>query len=124
MSTYPIVGAFYRPPAKAIMDVLPIGTKLTLLAEPDNNFDPNAIAVWLSSEDIPKVCYDRLEETLPDHGVTLESLLMTPDWHLGYIPRDLAATLKANGTVTDNSPVTGSFSLSPNGSPRVRLNGG
>ena len=34
--TLPIVGAFYRPPAEAILKVLPVGAKLSLFAEPEN----------------------------------------------------------------------------------------
>ena len=45
MNTFPIVGAYYHPPAKALIDALAVDTPLLLIAEPDNAYDPNAIAV-------------------------------------------------------------------------------
>ena len=121
MSTYPIVGAYYRPPAQAILKVLPLGTTLTLVAEPDNEHDPNAIAIWLYTKDVPEICDERLEELLPDYGSTIEDFRNQEMYHLGYVPREMAATLRARNTVPADSPVEGSFSLSTGGAPRVRL---
>lgn len=125
MSTYPLVGAFYRPPAKALIDVLPIGTPLTLIAEPENQYDPNAVAVWLYSRDIPEgAAHDKLSETLPAFGTDLDTVLSQEAWHLGYIAKEMAKQLRENDVVPIDSPIEGSFSLSSGGAPRVRLTDG
>lgn len=125
MSTYPLVGAFYRPPAKALIDVLPIGTPLTLIAEPENAYDPFAVAVWLYSRDIPEGnAHEKLRETLPPFGTDLETVLSQEVHHLGYIAKELARKLREEDTVPVDSPVEGTFSLSSGGAPRVRLTDG
>jgi hypothetical protein len=116
-NTLPIVGAFYRPPAKALIEALSIGTPLELIAEPDNQYDPNAIAVYLRTVDIPPNAYDKLEEILPPYGYSLEQVMNEEIFHLGYIPKEFAAKL-APGFGTEPMEVT--FSLSSNGAPRVR----
>jgi hypothetical protein len=117
--TFPIVGAFYRPPAQALLAVLPIGTPLTLIAEPDNPYDPNAIAVWLKSKDIPISAHSSLENTLPPFGFDLDQICAQENWHVGYIPKEMAAALRANGIVEPENEVEVSFAVAANGSPRV-----
>lgn len=120
-NTLPIVGAFYRPPAKLLLDCLSIGTPLFLLAEPDNQYDPNAVAVYLESHNIPVESHAKLEEELPPFGQSLDSVLGQDQWHLGYIPKEFAAQLRASETVVPNTPVDVTFSVSANGAPRVRF---
>lgn len=43
----PVVGMYHRPPALQVILELPIGTKLLLMREPTNQYDPNAIKVFL-----------------------------------------------------------------------------
>ena len=118
-NTLPIVGAFYRPPAKALIEILPIGTPLFLIAEPDNPYDPNAIAVFLESANIPDAAQATLEETLPPFGFSVEQVLSQPAWHLGYLPKEMAAKITTAGIIgTDPFEVT--FSTSANGAPRIR----
>jgi hypothetical protein len=120
-NTFPIVGMYYRPPAKALVETLAIGTPLCLIAEPDNAYDPNAIAVWLSSADLTKEAQEKLELTLPEYGYTLESLLAEEAWHLGYIPKEMAKKLREVEAVGPEEPVEVTFSLSAGGAPRVRF---
>lgn len=124
MSTYPIVGMHFRPPAKALIEILPIGCPLTLIAEPDNAHDSNAVAVWLYSENIPEESKSRLRELLIPFGYELEQILAEEVWHLGYIPREMAKVLRENEIVPIDSSVDGTFSVSNNGAPRVRLSEG
>ena len=119
-TTLPIVGAFYRPPAQTLLGVLPVGTDLTLMAEPDNAHDPNAVAVWLASAEIPPDVYDLLEAGLATSGHTLSTILNQEYWHLGYLPKNFAALLKSSGTVTDNEVLFVTFAIS-NGKPAVRF---
>jgi hypothetical protein len=118
-NTMPIVGAFYRPPAKALIDVLPIGTPLQLIAEPENPYDPNAVAVYLASEHIPEAAKAKLEETLPLCGFSVEAVMEQQFWHLGYVPKEMASKLRDANVVADE-PVDVTFSTSTNGAPRVR----
>lgn len=120
-NTFPIVGCFYHPPAKALVEAIAVGTPLQLIAEPDNPADVNAVAVWLHSADIPTSAYDRLEETLPPFGYSLKQVLNEEDWHLGYIPRETAAQLRGYGVVGTDEPVEVTFSTSASGAPRVRF---
>lgn len=116
-NTLPIVGAFYRPPAKALIDALPIGTRLQLIAEPDNAFDPNAIAVWLEVKDIPESVHSTLEESLPAFGHSLDTLKAQDAWHLGYVPKETAAKLRQQGVAEQPLEVT--FATNAKGAPRV-----
>jgi HIRAN domain len=120
-NTLPIVGMFYRPPAKALIDALTIGTPLFLLAEPDNQYDPNAVAVYLESHNIPENAIDALEESLPSFGFSWDSIIAQDQWHLGYIPKDFAAQLRASETVVPNKPVDVTFAVNASGAPRVRF---
>lgn len=124
MSTYPIVGMFYRPPAQAIISVLPIGLPLTLIAEPDNPADTNAVAVWVNSSDIPEKAHERLSQELTVFGYSLEQVLAQESWQLGYVPKEMARQLREADTVPVDEPIEGSFSLSSRGAPRVRLSDG
>lgn len=103
----PIVGAFYRPPAKTIMSLLSPGHELLLDPEPDNPHDPNAIKVnvKLKSIEIQEHEFEDIENELMRYGATWDSLgkdqfgqeLEDPIFHLGYIPRSGAKTAKIDG---------------------------
>lgn len=91
--TSPIVGAHFRPPAKAILAVLPSGTALRLRPESDNPYDSNAIQVLCASEVLRALSAEvsrELEGEAMNYGFDLPSLLEPAEWHLGYIPRGLA----------------------------------
>lgn len=83
---YPIVGARYRPPAQAILAALPQGTRLLLQPEPLNPHDPNAVMVIVP--EIPEAAHDHLTDELASYGMSLEEVLSSCPWHLGYVPRE------------------------------------
>lgn len=104
----PIVGAFWRPPAKTIMNLLHGGHELILDPEPENPHDPNAIRVCvkLKSIDIDENYFDIIEDELMRYGATWADLMKDdfgnevddPTFHLGYIPRSGSAkTAKIDG---------------------------
>lgn len=117
----PIVGSYYRPPAKAILSVLPVGTALTLRPEPENKVDRNAIAVWIASADVPESCHGSLMLAGADTGFRisadgdraednedfLNTILLQDEWHLGYVPAVLAAQMHLRG----DTPATLAFTL-------------
>ena len=118
--TFPIVGAFYRPPAKALLAVLPVGTPLILCAEPDNPADPNAIAVWLLTASIPDTSLAVLDGELGAFGKTLSDVVDMESHHVGYIPKEVAAKLRYDGFPVQTS-VPGTFSCTTSGAPMVRF---
>jgi hypothetical protein len=120
-TTLPIVGAFYRPPAKTLLAALAIGTPLFLMAEPTNEFDANAVAVFLESQNIPEAAHEMLSQELPNFGFDLDTILSQDQWHLGYIPKQFASALRASETIMPNAPFDVEFAISGDGSPRVRF---
>lgn len=113
--TLPIVGAYFRPPAALVLASLPIGAPLFLSAEPDNAYDANAVAVWVLSETIPPSAHANLELKLPDFGFTLDSFLAVEQWHLGYMPKEFAARLKAERVIGNDDTIVGTFTMSNSG---------
>ena len=120
-TTFPIVGARHRPPAQVLINSLAIGVLLTVIAEPENQYDPNAIAVWLYTKDLPEASQEALKETGPTAGWALDRILSEEVFHLGYIPKEMAAELKASGAIRDNEPQAATFAVSAQGQARVRF---
>ena len=118
--TCPIVGAFYRPPAKALLDHMPVGAKLILRAEPENPYDSNAIAVWFPQETMILISKPALDEVLAGYGTTCHDLALVDETHLGYIPKEMAANLKSSG-FPEGVDITAEFSVGSNDGPRVRF---
>lgn len=85
----PIVGAHFRPPAKALLACLPAGHPLYLRPQPDNEYDENAVQVLLRSTTIPtdEFLCDELETQLSGQGFSLEDVREADEWHLGFLPK-------------------------------------
>ena len=118
--TCTIVGAFYRPPASALLDHLPVGAKLVLRAEPTNAYDANAIAVFVPTSSFPASSLATLDGALAGFGRTLAEVLAESEWHVGYLRREIAAELRGSG-FTSNADVPAEFTCAPNGAPLVRF---
>lgn len=119
--SYPIVGSFYRPPAKALIQSLPVGTPLTVRAEPDNPVDPNAIAVWLKSKDLTEAALAELDMLLSGFGYTIQQILDSKEWQLGYLPKEIAEVLRGNDSVKAGEDIQGTFRCAASGAPRVEF---
>lgn len=117
-TTMPIVGAFYRPPAQALINILAIGTPLFIIAEPDNPADPNAVAVWLATGDISEEVHGKLDELGTPFGFPLDTILSQDQWQLGYVPKAMAAALRA-ADIVHFEPVEVAFALNRDGVPRI-----
>lgn len=63
-----LVGAHFRPPAKLILECLPSGAPLSLIAEPDNPYDSNAIQVHVKLSSVPESQFPRLQSELSTMG--------------------------------------------------------
>jgi len=92
----PIVGAYHRPPAQALLAHLPLSFPLLLRREPTNQFDPYAIMVVLRTADLEALNPELLAQissACAGYGYTQDDLLATAEWHVGYIPKAAAPAL-------------------------------
>ena len=81
-----LVGSHFRPPAKAALTSLPAGQELELRPEPENPYDPNAIAVWLDCKTVDRRYDSGLEEALIGSGHDwTEIRSQEMQLHLGYV---------------------------------------
>lgn len=58
-----LVGMHFRPPAKQVLMALPMGTEVSLIPEPDNQYDSNAVRVVVDMDAIasgPKIMLDAM----------------------------------------------------------------
>lgn len=137
----PIVGAFYRPPAKTILSMLKGGHELHLDPEPGNPYDENAVRVIvkLNSIDLVSADMEAVEEELMKYGSTWADLhkdefgfpVDDPWFHLGYIPRSGAKTAMIDGQpspgnlevldILKDPDHTANLAFSPAGQPVVLI---
>jgi hypothetical protein len=92
--TLPLVGAHFRPPAKAILQVLPAGIELILRAEPTNPYDANAVQVLCASSVIPQEAHEELGVFALGYGYDLAQILAQDEWHVGYVKATEASWLQ------------------------------
>ncbi len=96
-----LVGSHFRPPAKCVLSSLPSGTSLTLRPEPENPYDSEAVAVYLSPREIPESAHESLSRELPSFGSSLDELLSQEEpLHLGYLARESNKDLKKRAEST------------------------
>ena len=117
----PIVGMYFSPPAQLIVDNLPVGAKLYLTPEPDNLHDPNAVAVWVKTEEIPPSALTGILREVAFFGISKQDFLSTEDYQLGYIARNVAQALRETDTVPLNTFIEAQLALNPSGQPRAIL---
>ena len=101
--TAPLVGSHFRPPAKAILSVLPSACPLLVVPEPDNAYDANALQVFVRSADIPASQHSELDSAASLYGTSLAEILAQERWHLGYIARVNAEHLQPRVVAWINS---------------------
>jgi hypothetical protein len=119
-----LVGVHFHPPAKLILASLPAGTPVSLVPEPENPYDPDAIQVYVDPSHIPASERPGLELALPGMGQDLVSILTQDSILLGHV----AATggkplLKAGpgfvGTLEFAGLRSARLGFSPDGSPTL-----
>ena len=121
MPNYEIVGAHFRPPAKAILAGITQGTKLFLRAEPTNPFDPNAIQVLLNPKNLNPDDEQNLNSELSGFGKDYSDLFTQSDWHLGYIRKEIAKVLRESGIIQPNQEYEVEFLINFSGKPMISL---
>ena len=113
----PLVGAHFRPPAKALIQSMPMSHPLELRPEPTNPYDSNAIAIWLDAHTLPDDSLEELRHTLPGMGSDIDDLMAQRHWHIGYIPKTDAATLQA--PIAEHGVCNAALSFDGTGKPLV-----
>lgn len=118
-----LVGMRFRPPALEITQSLKPGDKLLARREPDNAYDPNAIAIFLDPAQ-----FDTVEDR--NAAALLESLAQELAWpevpdlplQLGYINREAAEVISGQMDQSGVSEVECIHQLSFSGKPIVKVN--
>ncbi len=87
-----IVGQHFRPPAKALLAIIPAGHPLLLQPEPTNEYDENAVQVVLRTTSLEALMADEAwrdnaEMELSGQGHSLETIFEQDEWQLGYLPK-------------------------------------
>ena len=113
----PIVGMHFRPPAKAIMQVLPAGAPLRLEREPENPYDRNAIKVWIRSSTIPESQYETLDSLAAGHGIELREILAQAEWHVGYIASKTGEAAQVAREMDEDARVIATLGFDMKGGP-------
>lgn len=113
-----IVGAHFRPPAKAILAALPLGSDLELRPEPTNQYDPNAIAVWVQTSSIPHTVRDDLDLRAKGYGYSADEIFAQSEFHLGYIPKEEAKRIIH---LMPPEALLGKLACLPQGDPSIRF---
>jgi hypothetical protein len=119
MTKVPLVGMFFHPPANLVLKGLLGGTHLTLLAEPENPYDANAIRVECCPRDMEPEYAENARDELEGFGYTLEELLEIPSIHLGYVAKN--ATHLVRGHFEGYFPCGGVLVWSGDGKPWIEL---
>jgi hypothetical protein len=91
----PLVGMRFHAPAPAILQCLPSGASVTLVPEPENPFDSNAIIVQVRANAIPVDQHEKLAMVLQGYGYSLDDFMgpipddtgrpTWPMWKLGHV---------------------------------------
>lgn len=136
----PLVGAFHRPPAKTVLEVLPIGTTLLLVPEPENPYDAGAIRVLVDLDCLEGDGMDMTDmlAALDAAGADGRDVIDGPPLQLGYCAASSGkplAKLEALWSQTGLSPVgnasvlelfsqgevAASLTFGPDGHPAVHV---
>jgi hypothetical protein len=132
IATAPLVGMHFRPPAKAILAVLPGHTPLRCVLEPDNPYDANAIAVFIAREALealPLAARADFEREGEGYGFAVFTALLEREaWQLGYVKATDALHLAprigcaiADAGETDEPAWPAHLAFDPAGKPLVQM---
>lgn len=118
--TLAIVGAKFRPPAAGLLAVLPSGAALSLVREPGNPYDSNAIAVYVSRDVLRKLPAVKLDDAIVGYGTGYAALMMQERWHLGYVPRTESVMLAPLMDSAQTPTLPGELMFTASGQASVR----
>jgi hypothetical protein len=75
----------FHPAGRKILKVLPIGSHMTLVSEPSNQYDPNAILVEYDMRELPVEIVPELDKVLEGTDFTASELCTKGILALGYL---------------------------------------
>jgi len=132
---FPLVGMSHRFPANTVLSLIPPGTALYLVREPENPYDPNAIKVWIKNfaevtdpESCNSVANDCVLQDKPVPDLTQPFMLgyikaqTIDDDHLGADqlgPR--IDKMVAEGEIADASEIPVVLTYGSSGRPSVEI---
>ena len=119
--TMPLVGAHFRPPARALLSCLPAGAALRLLREPDNEYDTNAIKVIVETTSIPESQYTQLELLASGFGWSLEQILAQREWPLGYVAAKTGEAARLAPRLDNGEKFKSTLGFDSAGKPTINL---
>lgn len=138
MSSFPLVGMSHRFPANTVLSLIPPCTALYLVREPDNQYDPNAIQVWIENfaeatdqDSVEAVETDCLAQDKPMPDLSIPFMLgyikaqTIDEDHLGadFLAPKIDAMIAA-GEISAASEVPVILTYGSSGRPSVELDEG
>lgn len=112
-------------PAKLLIELLPSGAGLSLVREPENAYDSNAIQVWLPRESLPSGLLgegpdgEDFELKLNGYGWTREMVADAPELMLGFVGKEFAEHIAPK--LDAGEEPSSSFFVSGKGKPMVKV---
>lgn len=125
-----LVGMHFRPPARQVLARLALGTRLELIREPENPYDPQAVQVWVAPSALPEDIWQDpgWEEELAQAGSSPEDLWAQERLQLGYLgqaPKLIEPGQSAGGKVAElmdqGALVEAKLTVSLSGKPSVGI---
>lgn len=110
MSTFPLVGTYFRPFGKTLLAALPGETVLRAVPEPENPYDEHAIAVYVNPKHAQG--WEALKDAAKASG--LEDDAWEQLFHIGYIAKTETHYLHYHEA---EAPWLGKLGFSPDGKP-------
>lgn len=115
-----IKGAYYRPPAQQLLDVLPVGHELVLQPEPTNPYDKNAVKVLLDLRSLSDEQIAQAASTCRNNGFEDPETIRAIGFHaqLGYVAKEIAAVIISRLEAMSH---TAKLAFSADGKPQVQI---
>jgi hypothetical protein len=102
---------------------MPSGLSLMLIREPDNDFDTNAIAVWVLGKTLRAMSNANqvtLRTMLDGYGFQLDEVLNN-DWQLGYVAAKTGEAWAIAPAIDGGMAVVATLTTAITGAPAVKL---
>lgn len=109
-------------PAKLLVESLATGAKLELVREPGNEYDPNAVQVWMPQAALPEGWNQKggeFEIKLAGFGWTLEMVEAAPELMLGFVGKEFAEHISP--LMEEENEFEATFAVSGKGKPLVKV---
>lgn len=97
-----ITGGFGKVPGGAVQQVLAKDTRLEIIPEPTNPYDPHALQVWVSVEEIPQSQMQELADRLEGTGWDIAAVMAEGSIQLGFVASSSGKPLQKLGWTIGN----------------------